>query len=84
MSAAEGYLIPDSALLTEGYEYGVQYYSTHYGEWRMASTNHFNGWYPSKASANNALAQLRATRYGYRSDQEYRAVRRPVGEVEVL
>lgn len=69
----------------EEYEYGVQYYEPqHHKTWRMASTNHFNGWYPSEKSAKNALAQLRATRWGYASSYEYRMVRRPVGEVEVI
>jgi hypothetical protein len=67
----------------DGFEYGIQCYSTHYNEWRMASTNHFDGWYPSKGSRNNALAQLRATRYGWKSETEYRPVRRPVGDIEV-
>lgn len=66
----------------EGYEYGVQIEWN--GEWSMVHTNHFHGWYPSKASANNALSQLRATRYGYPKNREYRLVRRPVGRVEVL
>lgn len=67
------------------YEYGVQYYEPqHYKDWRMASTNHFNGWYPSEKSAKNALAQLRTTRYGYQPSYEYRMIRRPVGEIEVL
>lgn len=68
----------------KGYEYGVQYYSDHYQEWKMAHTNHFHGWYPSEKSAKNALAQLRATRYGYRSNYEYRMVRRPFAQTEVL
>lgn len=66
----------------EDYEYGVQ--SEWNGEWSMVHTNHFHGWYPSQASANNALAQLRATRYGYRSNLEYRLVRRPFGATEVV
>lgn len=66
----------------EDYEHGVQYYSTHYNEWRMASTNHFNGWYPSEGSANNAIAQLRATRYGWKNETKYRRVKRPVGPIE--
>lgn len=66
----------------EDYEYGVQ--SEWNGEWSMVHTNHFHGWYPSKASANNALAQLRAARYGYRSNREYRRVRRPYGAIEVV
>lgn len=70
--------------LAEGYEYGIQYYSEWKSEWVMASTNHFDGWYPSEKSRNNALAQLRATRYGWKSTTEYRPVRRPVGEIEVL
>ena len=70
--------------LAEGYEYGVQHFSTHYNEWRMTSTNHFHGWYPTKKSAKNALVQLRTARYGYRSNLEYRLIRRPYGEVEVV
>jgi hypothetical protein len=66
------------------FEYGVQYYWEYAQEWRMMTTNAFKGWYPSKSSAKNALAQLRATRYGWKSDREYRLVRRPIGEVEVL
>lgn len=64
------------------YEYGVQ--DKWNGEWSMVHTNHFHGWYPTKASANNALSQLRATRYGYRSNCEYRLVRRAVGEIEAV
>lgn len=80
----EGYTIPDEPGFTPvGYEYGIQYYSEWRAEWVMASTNHFEGWYPSEKSRNNALAQLRATRYGWKSDTEYRPVRRPVGEIEV-
>jgi hypothetical protein len=83
---SEGYVIPDDAPMMGviDYEYGIQYFSTYYNEWRMASTNHFEGWYPSKGSRNNALAQLRATRWGRQPDTEYRPVRRPVGEVEVM
>jgi len=78
-----GYLVPDEAgFQIDDYEYGVQI--EYKGEWKMVHTNHFHGWYPSKSSANNALAQLRATRYGYRSDREYRLVRRPYGAVEVV
>lgn len=66
----------------EDYEYGVQV--EWHGKWSMVHTNHFHGWYPSKASANNALAQLRAARYGYRSNREYRLVRRPFGATEVV
>lgn len=67
----------------EDYEYGIQYYWAGGDEWRMARTNHFEGWYPSKSSRNNAFAQLRATRYGWRSETEYRKVRRPVGGIEI-
>lgn len=78
-----GYLVPDEAgLHVDGYEYGVQV--EYNGEWRMVHTNHFHGWYPTQASANNALAQLRATRYGYRSTRQYRPVRRPFGAIEVV
>jgi hypothetical protein len=66
----------------DGYEYGVQI--EYKGEWKMVHTNHFHGWYPSEGSAKNALAQLKATRYGYRSNREYRLVRRPFGAVEVV
>ncbi len=67
----------------EGYEYGIQYRDTRFSEeWKMVSTNHFHGWYPSEASRNNAIAQLRATRYGWKSMSEYRRVRRAVGPVE--
>lgn len=72
----------DLADPNEGYEYGVQ--GEYNGDWSMVITNHFQGWYPSRNSATNALAQLRATRYGWRSNRQYRLVRRPVGEVEVL
>jgi predicted Zn-dependent protease len=78
-----GYVIPEEAgFVVEDYEYGVQYLWR--DEWKMASTNHFNGWYPTEKSAKNALAQLRATRYGYKSLYEYRLVRRPVGKIEVV
>lgn len=66
----------------DGYEYGVQ--AEYNGEWSMVHTNHFHGWYPSQSSAKNAVAQLRATRYSYRSNREYRLVRRPYGAVEVV
>lgn len=67
------------------YEYGIQYFEpNYYKDWRMAKTNHFHGWYPTEKSAKNACAQLKATRYGYRSDREFRLVRRPVGEIEVV
>lgn len=69
---------------TEEFEYGIQYYSEYRQEWVMATTNHFHGWYPTEKSAKNALAQLRATRYGYRSNYEFRPVRRRVGAVEVV
>lgn len=78
-----GYTIPDEAgFEIDDYEYGVQ--SEWRGEWSMVHTNHFHGWYPSKASANNALAQLRATRWGRPNTREYRLVRRPFGAVEVV
>ena len=69
---------------TEGYEYGVQHFSPHENKWRMTWTNHFDGWYPSEKSAKNALAQLRAPAWGYPPQTEYRLVRRPVGEIEVI
>jgi hypothetical protein len=68
----------------EGYEYGIQHHYGPTGEWKMTSTNHFDGWYPSEKSMKNALAQLRATRYGWKSGLIYRPVRRPVGVIEVL
>jgi hypothetical protein len=68
------------------YEYGVQRCrkDTNTPAWRMASTNHFDGWYPSEKSMKNALAQLRAVRWGREPFYQYRGVRRPVGEIEVL
>jgi hypothetical protein len=78
----DGYTIPETAPLVTGYEYGVQ--GNWDGEWFMVHTNHFHGWYPSEKSAKNALAQLRAVRYGYRVNRDYRLVRRPYGEVEVI
>lgn len=77
-----GYVIPDepNLFVVEDYEYGVQ---SKWGEkWSMISTNHFNGWYPSKASANNALAQVRSR--GAWRNKEYRLVRRPFGRNEVV
>lgn len=79
--------------VAEGYEYNIQYRWLELGrmnhdttEWHYSYTNKFSeeNWYPSLKSVKNALAQLCATRYGYRrSDgREYRIVRRPVGEVE--
>lgn len=79
----------------EGYEYNIQYRWTKPelierlgDEWEFTWTNRFSSdnWYPTKASVNNALAQLTATRYGYRrgADREYRIVRRPYGAVEVV
>jgi len=77
--------IPDELVHgIEGYQYGVQYYAIHNQEWRMVRTNNFHGWYPGEKSMKNALAQLRATRYGWASQVEYRPVRRPVGVVEVI
>lgn len=77
--------IPDGPILTvEGYEYGVQYYADNFNPpvWRLATTNHFRGWYPSEKSMKNALAQLRAPRWGHAPSYEYRPVRRPVGAIE--
>lgn len=81
--------------VAEGYEYNIQYRHLEPGvwgldttEWHYSYTNKFNSenWYPSSKAVKNALAQLKATRYGYsRVDgREYRIVRRPVGEVEIL
>ena len=69
------------------YEYGVEYYAKNSNPpvWRLATTNHFRGWYPSERSAKNALAQLRSTTlYGRPPVYEFRLVRRPVGEIEVV
>lgn len=80
-----GYTVPDEAsFAVEDYEYGVQVKIEWNGKWSMVHTNHFHGWYPSKASANNALAQLNATRYGYPNNREHRLVRRPFGATEVV
>lgn len=69
--------------VVEDYEYGVQIKWN--DEWSMSGTNHFpTGWYENEKGAKNALAQLRAERYGRRSAYEYRLVRRPVGGVEVV
>lgn len=64
----------------EDYEYGVQYYAKNFNPpvWRLATTNHFRGWYPTEKSAKNALAQLRAPIY------EFRLVRRAVGVTETV
>lgn len=69
---------------TPDYEYNLQYKWR--DEWRFFSTNRFSRdtWYPSRASAKNALAQMRATRWGRPAEYEYRLVRRPVGEWEVV
>lgn len=78
-----GYTVPDEAgFQIDGYEYGVQ--SEWRGEWSMVHTNHFHGWYPSKGSANNALAQLRSPGWGRPAQYKYRLVRRPFGAVEVV
>lgn len=74
----DGYLV----VKVEDYEYGIQIKIG--DEWRMTSTNHFDGWYSNEKGMRNALAQLRATRYGRPPRYEYRPVRRPVGAVEVL
>src|SRR5690349_4258511 len=58
----------------EGYEYNIQYRFLEPGiwdrdttEWHYSYTNKFSGqnWYPSSKAVKNALAQLKATRYGY-------------------
>lgn len=80
---------------TEGYEYNIQYRWTdpelieRLGQgWEYSYTNRFSddAWYPSLKSVNNAMAQIKATRYGYsRADRrEYRIVKRPYGAVEVV
>lgn len=80
--------------VAEGYEYNIQYrYKEGHPvsgdhEWHYNWTNKFSSenWYPSEKSVKNALAQMTATRYGYRQshDREFRVVRRPIGEVEVV
>lgn len=67
-----------------GYEYKTQYLWN--GEWENTWTNGYgpDDWYPSLRKAKNALAQLKATRYGRRSSYEYRMIRRPYGQVEVI
>ena len=87
--------IPDEAgFQPEGYEYNIQYRWTDPqtierlgDDWDYIYTNRFDQdrWYPSRASVNNALAQMTATRYGYRrsDNREYRIVKRPYGAVEV-
>lgn len=75
----------EDLFVIEDYEYGVQYKYGENTEWRMNVTNHFQGWYPSEKSAKNALAQVKAPRYGYyATTYEYRLVRRPVGRIEVV
>lgn len=77
--------IPDGPMLVvEDYEYGIQHYSEHREQWEMTWTNHYDGWYPSEKSMKNALAQLRAPRWGHEPSYKYRAVRRPVGAIEVI
>lgn len=66
----------------ENYEYGIEYLVN--GEWKKAHSNRFSGWYDNKKGARNALAQFRATRYGRPARYEYRLVRRPFGDVEVV
>jgi hypothetical protein len=79
----------------EGYEYNIQYRWTkpetieRLGDgWNYIYTNRFSqdAWYPKRSSVNNALAQMTASRYGYRrdADREYRIIRRPYGAVEVV
>lgn len=78
-------LIPDEpGFEAEGYEYNLEYLWN--GEWRAFSTNRFdkNVWYPTMKSAKNALAQMRASRYGYQTNYEYRMIKRPYGASEVV
>jgi len=93
---AESYTIPDEPGFTVvDYEYNIQYRWLEPGKWDRDTTKwHYNytnkfseeNWYPSLKSVKNALAQMTATRYGYQrgQDKEYRLVRRPVGQVEVV
>jgi len=79
----------------EGYEYNIQYRWRNETEWNKDTTswhyiytNRFSedAWYPALKSVNNALAQMKATRYGYNRshDREFRIVKRPYGAVEVV
>lgn len=82
-------LIPDEAgFEAVGYEYKVQIWDKYANppKWTNTSTNRFDRdvWYPNTASANNALAQHRASRWGRINDREYRLIKRPYGEVEVV
>lgn len=79
--------------LAEGYEYNIQYRILEPGihnhdttKWHYSYTNKFNSenWYPSLKSVNNAMAQLKTPRWGQKVWREFRVVRRPYGEVEVL
>lgn len=67
----------------EEYEYKIQLLDRD-GEWRNTWTNQFDSdvWYPNYKSAKNALAQLRATRWGQPSRYEYRMIKRPYGKSE--
>lgn len=94
MTAAEGYSIPDEAGFTPaGYEYNIQYrwlepgiHDRNTTEWHYSFTNKFSSeaWYPNSKSVKNALAQLRTPRWGQKLNREFRVVRRPYGEVEIL
>ena len=68
----------------EGYEYKVQ--RLYDDGWYNTATNDFasDEWYPNLKNAKNALAQMRATRYGRVNDAEYRLVRRPYGKAEAI
>jgi hypothetical protein len=67
-----------------GFEYKIQVLS---GDvWENTWTNQFDSddWYPTLKGARNALAQMKATRYGRVNTNQYRMVRRPYGEIEVV
>lgn len=68
----------------EGYEYKIQYNNPVRG-WENTWTNQYAGdeWYPNEKGAKNALAQMRATRYGrVKNAEDYRLIRRPYGPWE--
>lgn len=72
----------------EGYEYKIQLWDKYANppKWINTLTNQFarDEWYPTERGAKNALAQLRATRYGRPPTYEYRLIRRPYGKWEVM
>jgi len=67
-----------------GFEYKVQVLRD--DVWDNTWTNQYgpDEWYSTLKGARYALAQLRATRYGRVNTNQYRLVRRPYGEIEVV